>query len=609
MSQRIDRLMRLTIRSLRKRRLWPSRRLVSQRSRRNRYGWLAGVIGLGLLLSSWGSQAIAKPPLIVYPPPNHETSADRIFLIGSAQDAVTINGQVVNRSKTGNFAPSFPLQVGVNTFTLKAGSQTLNRSVKRLSTKAPDILSGLSSDRETVYRTGDWVCFGATAPKGSKVSVQLGDRSLPLAPIGQTLPENSAVLVNQNVPIAGAADALRGCTQFSAATSLVPQFQMVRASGGQPIAQAGAKLQIVDAKDLETIEVTAEQGVARTGPSTDYSRLTPLPKGVRARIIAKDGDWLHLDYGGWIRSTETTSLAKLALPPSLIRSVAVRNQGDRTEIKFPLQMAVPIALDQQTNRLSLTLYNATAQTDTIRIGPDPIVQALNWQQVRPGEIRYDLTLKGQQWGYSLRYEGSTLVLTLRHGPKISPTKANLKGIKIVLDPGHGGPEDSGSVGPTGYPEKSVALKVSQRLRQVLVARGATVVLTRDADVDLGLKARMDRIQAEQPTLALSLHYNALPDQGDAIGTKGVAAFWYHDQAQGLAQFLHDSLVKDLKRSSYGVFWNNLALTRPAIAPTVMLELGFMINPEEFEWIVDDQAQEKLVKALADGIEDWVRRSV
>jgi N-acetylmuramoyl-L-alanine amidase len=155
----------------------------------------------------------------------------------------------------------------------------------------------------------------------------------------------------------------------------------------------------------------------------------------------------------------------------------------------------------------------------------------------------------------------------------------------------------------------VALKVSQRLRQVLVARGATVVLTRDADVDLGLKARMDRIQAEEPTLALSLHYNALPDQGDAIGTQGVAAFWYHDQAQGLAQSLHDALVKDLKRSSYGVFWNNLALTRPAIAPTVMLELGFMINPDEFEWIVDDQAQERLVQALANGIEDWVRRSV
>jgi len=32
-----------------------------------------------------------------------------------------------------------------------------------------------------------------------------------------------------------------------------------------------------------------------------------------------------------------------------------------------------------------------------------------------------------------------------------------------------------------------------------------------------------------------------------------------------------------------VFWNNLALTRPSVAPAVLLELGFMINPVEFEW--------------------------
>jgi N-acetylmuramoyl-L-alanine amidase len=208
-----------------------------------RHPWLGGFMALGLILSLLGSQAIAqptiaqsaaaKPALIVYPPPNHETSADRIFLIGSAPPAiatVTINGQAVRRSKTGNFAPSFPLQVGANAFTLRAGSQTLNLSVKRLPTTAPDTLSAIQPDRDIVRRPGDWVCFGATAPKGAKVSVQLGDRRLDLAPIGQTLPENSAVLVNQNAPIA--ADTLRGCTQFAAATSLVPQFQMVRSGGG-----------------------------------------------------------------------------------------------------------------------------------------------------------------------------------------------------------------------------------------------------------------------------------------------------------------------------------------------------------------------------------------
>jgi N-acetylmuramoyl-L-alanine amidase len=56
-----------------------------------------------------------------------------------------------------------------------------------------------------------------------------------------------------------------------------------------------------------------------------------------------------------------------------------------------------------------------------------------------------------------------------------------------------------------------------------------------------------------------------------------------------------------------VFWNNLALTRPHVAPSVLLELGFMINPTEFEWIVNPQAQEQLAETLADGVAEWVQR--
>jgi N-acetylmuramoyl-L-alanine amidase len=118
---------------------------------------------------------------------------------------------------------------------------------------------------------------------------------------------------------------------------------------------------------------------------------------------------------------------------------------------------------------------------------------------------------------------------------------------------------------------------------------------------------MDEIDEINPDLALSIHYNALPDAGDAENTAGIGAFWYHTQAYSLAEFLHDYLVENLDRPSYGVFWNNLALTRPHSAPTVLLELGFMINPEEFEWIVDPQAQQELAIAIANGIVEWVQQ--
>ena len=156
--------------------------------------------------------------------------------------------------------------------------------------------------------------------------------------------------------------------------------------------------------------------------------------------------------------------------------------------------------------------------------------------------------------------------------------------------------------------KRPALRVSQQVRDRLEARGAKVVMTREGDDDLYPQDRVDIINQQEPTLALSLHYNALPDSGDAENTQGLSAFWYHPQAHSLAVFLHNYLTETLDRPSYGVFWNNLALTRPAVAPAVMLELGFMIHPEEYEWIVDPEAQEDLAEAIAEGVSRWVSQS-
>lgn len=115
-------------------------------------------------------------------------------------------------------------------------------------------------------------------------------------------------------------------------------------------------------------------------------------------------------------------------------------------------------------------------------------------------------------------------------------------------------------------------------------------MTRETDQELSLQKRIDQINQLKPTISISLHYNALPDGGDAMNTQGIGAFWYHTQAHNLAIFLHNYLVKNLNRPDYGVFWNNLALTRPHSTPSVLLELGFMINPNEFEWITNTEEQ-------------------
>jgi N-acetylmuramoyl-L-alanine amidase len=370
-----------------------------------------------------------------------------------------------------------------------------------------------------------------------------------------------------------------------------------------PITAPG-KITILNPVKPEVVAVTAEAGVARTGASTDFSRLSPLPKGTRASVTGQEGEWLRLDYGGWIKRSETTTIANAIPPRSIIRGVTSRLAGDWTEVVFPLQIPMPTAVQQDGAQLILSIFNTTAQTDTIKVVTNPTIDLINWQQTNPNQIDYRFNLKSaQQWGYKLRYEGPNLILAVKNPPAKT---ASLKGIKILLDPGHGGPEDSGSVGPTGYPEKDATLYLSKLLRDRLTQMGATVIMTREGDVDLLPNDRTKLITQLEPTIALSIHFNALPDNGDAIRTAGMSAFWYQPQARDLANFLQSYFTKKLDRTSDGVFWNNLAVTRPTTAPSVLLELGYMINPVEFEWIRDPKAQQKAADTLADGILAWFK---
>jgi len=571
-------------------------------------------LGLALLSSVAGFPTQANEPLrVVYPPAQHETTAEQIFLIGTAppQGEVLVNGRVIPRSPAGHFAPSFPLKLGPNTFTLGYQGQTVTIQVTRTPTTPPPP-TGLTFAKDSLTPAvnsarlpGEQICFAAVAPSNAKVSVQLANQTIPLvAQTGVELPPNSAVLTQTHQFATRNASRYQGCTVAAKPGKLgKPQFQLVK-NGATAKQQGPGSVEVLSSAALSVAQVTAEQGVARTGPSSDYSRLTPLPKGTQATVTGIEGDWLRLDYGGWIHKKETRLRTGAVPPRSLIRGIRSSQIPGWTEVVFPLQVPVPLQVKQADGTFTLTLHNTTAQTDTIFIDADPLISRLDWQQVVPNQVQYTFNLKSnQQWGYKLNYRGTSLVLALRQPPVVKP-QAPLTGVKILLDPGHGG-QELGSRGPTGYPEKDAALRVSKLLRDELVRRGATVLMTRSTDQDVSLGDRVAMIDRTEPDMALSIHYNALPDNGDAINTQGVGTFWYHAQSHDLALFLHNYLTKTLKRPSYGVYWNNLALTRPAIAPAVLLELGFMINPTEFEWIINPQAQQKLAAALADGIVQWL----
>ena len=568
---------------------------------------------------------------LTYPPLQHSTTSGRLFFIGTApkDGNVSINDKIISRSTAGHFAPSLPLQFGENTFNIKyinlSGDRNSERQINvkvlresRITLPPKDnsfIKDSLFPNVDIARQPNERICFDAIATPNATVLVNIGNRQVPLLPRRRNiqLPPNSSVLTGNNeATIESPSGYFRGCTTFEVASKLgQPEYEM--RLGDQLIKQkAVGKVEILSPKNIQVAEVTAISTDARTGASSDFSRLTPLPKGTRDLVTGKQGVWLRLSYGGWVRESMVKIEEPEVPPHSIVRSINTKRVVDKngawTEVTIPLEVPAPISITQGDRLFTFTLYNVTAQTDTISINPDSIINKLDWVQPEPNKVIYTISLKPkQQWGYKVRYQGSNLILSLKHPPVLSSTNAlqPLKDVKILLDAGHGGKEDLGSRGSTGYPEKDVTLITSKLLQNELQNRGANVVMTRTDDSDVDLATRVAKIEQEEPAIAISIHYNALPDDGDAINTSGVGTFWYNPQAEGFAKFINTYISKKLNRRDYGVFWNNLALARPTTAPSVLLELGFMINPIEFEWIIDPQQQKLLATTLADGVTEWI----
>jgi N-acetylmuramoyl-L-alanine amidase len=400
-----------------------------------------------------------------------------------------------------------------------------------------------------------------------------------------------------------------------------PSVQAEAQAQPAPIIQKAlspTKIESLPANNLEVAEVVVENAVTRTGPNSNYSRVTPLPKGTTATVVGRqDGDnngklasFVHLDYGGWVLATELkTTNGVAAAPKAVVRSVQSQNRNGRTELRFPLAVAVPISIEQQEKSLKLTLYNTTAQNNGVKLNGDPTISRVDWKAQQPSQVEYNFAFKSrQQWGYKYRYDGNTLVLSLKHPPKLNKNSNKpLTGTKIFIDPGHGG-TDPGAVGANGYTEKEATLFAAKLLGNELVAKGAQVYLSREVDKTVSLDDRRAMVENLEPTISISVHYNSLPDGKDPLKSKGFSTYWYHSQAQGLADFLHNYVVDYGSRPRYGVKWDNLALARPAAAPSVLLELGFMSNPEELEWIANQTAQQQMSQVLAKGITQWLLKA-
>jgi N-acetylmuramoyl-L-alanine amidase len=186
-------------------------------------------------------------------------------------------------------------------------------------------------------------------------------------------------------------------------------------------------------------------------------------------------------------------------------------------------------------------------------------------------------------------------------------------MRVMIDPGHGG-RDSGAVGPSGIPEKDIALAVSLQLAGMFSMNDLVEAhLTRYDDHFEELGERCNFANSWEAHCFISIHCNA----AEVASARGFE-FW---TSPGLTRA--DSLASKMWlafRSTFPAMKGRLDGTdgdedkeaRFSVLvgtnmPAVLVELGFITNPDEEGWLLSPPEQALMVAALSSATYNWGER--
>lgn len=189
---------------------------------------------------------------------------------------------------------------------------------------------------------------------------------------------------------------------------------------------------------------------------------------------------------------------------------------------------------------------------------------------------------------------------------------------VVIDAGHGG-EDGGAISADGLYEKDVNLAVAFALRELLEMNGIPTVMTRDEDIllydrnvdyqgrkkVLDLAARKTVADSYEGCLFVSIHMNAFPEtqySGVQVwyGTKDPLSPSIAADIQKTALLLQPDNHRKIKAAG-----SNIYLLDNITSPCVLVECGFLSNPEEAALLSDPAYQQALAFMIFSGISPYL----
>jgi N-acetylmuramoyl-L-alanine amidase len=193
-------------------------------------------------------------------------------------------------------------------------------------------------------------------------------------------------------------------------------------------------------------------------------------------------------------------------------------------------------------------------------------------------------------------------------------------VDVIIDPGHGGPIDSGAVADSGLAEKEINLRVSLAVQELLADRGISSMLTRVGDYPIPIRTRSEYSDLVGARALVSIHHNA--PQAPASETPGVEIFVKRNMTESarLGGLIYDRTMAVL--GEFDVAWmrapdagvmtvlnsdgeDAYGMVRRPKAPSALVELGYIANPAEAELFARPDYVPTVATAVAGAVETFL----
>ncbi len=571
------------------------------------------ILGLILSIVIFAQVCVAsniKNVLIIYPLPKAKIDAASTFIVGSVDPRckLTINNEDVTVYPSGSFVKVVPLKYGNNSFVIKTilgnvkkvTQYNIYRSVKNKSLpKSPLVIlkSTITPNKSLVYNTGDTVTVEFQGSTENYAFFKIKNKTIPMREVSKTE--------------SGINGLYRGFYKIEPDDNFKNTKVIVFLENGKTkISKTSlGDVTVIPKENFVLVRCLNDKTITREIPSNNGNRLSPLPKDTILTINGSEGDFYRVfltkDKSIWVNKQDVELISKIGeAPQSDLTDLDIYSDKNYIYLSLPMEYKLPVMVEHPSpNQLRIDIYGSNNNFSMNQYS-DEDIKSLKIIEPQSGKLSLLLEMCDKQlWGYDYFHNHDELILRLTKKPAINSSMP-LKDICIALDAGHGGVE-KGAVGPTGVCEKDVNFAIVKYLKEELESAGAEVILTRTDDTTTNIYSRPEIARQNNALILLSIHCNALPDGQNPYEKYGCGTYYYQSQAKPLAEEIQKALIEKMKLRNDGVNKGNFVLTRPTNPVSVLVECAYMINPIEYEMLIDPIYQKEFAKAIKKGVEDFL----